>query len=257
MPRPRLWSTPSRRGWSRPSPPTWASRSKTRTAIRSRRADGDLAQRDLKPLHDFRAGQRVVIREVQDDNPDRLRRWQSLGLIPGPRVLLSYQPLDDLFDLQVGSRASTSAAKAWPACAANWRRAILRSLTRMIYRRDRGERGEKNGRDVAESSVKQECYARIGQSFNATHCSMGFSALSAISAVANFPAVVRGRLRRRSACQAGSPQIGGELTAVTPFGNRSYSANTRADGSSTLPCAGSAASMQPRRPPSPSSKTGG
>src|SRR6059036_2258451 len=36
-------------------------------------AHGDLEQRDLKPLHQFRPGQRVVIREVQDDNPDRLR----------------------------------------------------------------------------------------------------------------------------------------------------------------------------------------
>src|SRR5438876_1018254 len=34
-------------------------------------AHGHLAQRDLKPLHQFRTGQHVVIREVQDDNPDR------------------------------------------------------------------------------------------------------------------------------------------------------------------------------------------
>src|SRR5437660_158336 len=39
-------------------------------------ARGDLQQRDLKPLHKFRAGQRVVIREAQDDSPDRLRHWQ-------------------------------------------------------------------------------------------------------------------------------------------------------------------------------------
>ena len=64
--------------------------------------DGTLVQRELQPLNDFRAGQRVVIREVQDDNPERLRRWQTLGLTPGATVeILSYQPLDDVFEVQV------------------------------------------------------------------------------------------------------------------------------------------------------------
>ena len=66
-------------------------------------AEGTLKQRNLQPLHEFRDGQSVVIREVQDDNPDRLRRWQTQGLTPGAVVhFLSYQPLDDLFNLKVG-----------------------------------------------------------------------------------------------------------------------------------------------------------
>jgi DtxR family Mn-dependent transcriptional regulator len=66
-------------------------------------AEGTLKTRNLQPLDQFRAGQAVVIREAQDDNPARLRRWQTLGLIPGAVVhFLSYQPLDDLFNLQVG-----------------------------------------------------------------------------------------------------------------------------------------------------------
>ena len=66
---------------------------------------GALQKRDLKPLHHFRAGERVLIREVQDDNPDRLRHWQNMGLIPGAVVrFASYQPLDDIFDLQIGDR---------------------------------------------------------------------------------------------------------------------------------------------------------
>lgn len=66
---------------------------------------GDLAKRDLKPLHHFRAGERVLIREVQDDNPDRLRHWQTLGLVPGVIVhFLGHQELDDMFDLQVGDK---------------------------------------------------------------------------------------------------------------------------------------------------------
>jgi DtxR family Mn-dependent transcriptional regulator len=65
--------------------------------------EGALEKRDLKPLSQFRPGQRVVIREAQDDDPARLRRWQSLGLVPGATVsILSYQPLDDLFEVQVG-----------------------------------------------------------------------------------------------------------------------------------------------------------
>jgi DtxR family Mn-dependent transcriptional regulator len=65
--------------------------------------EGGLLRRTLQRLCDFRAGQAVVIREAQDDNPERLRRWQALGLTPGATVrILSYQPLDDLFEVQVG-----------------------------------------------------------------------------------------------------------------------------------------------------------
>jgi DtxR family Mn-dependent transcriptional regulator len=68
-------------------------------------AQGDIQKRNLKPLDQFRAGQRVIIREVQDDNPARLRRWRTLGLTPGATVhFVSHQPLDDLFNLQVGDQ---------------------------------------------------------------------------------------------------------------------------------------------------------
>jgi DtxR family Mn-dependent transcriptional regulator len=62
-----------------------------------------MKKRNLKSLDQFRAGQSVVIREVQDDNPDRLRRWYALGLTPGAVVhFVSHQPLDDLYELRVG-----------------------------------------------------------------------------------------------------------------------------------------------------------
>jgi DtxR family transcriptional regulator, Mn-dependent transcriptional regulator len=65
--------------------------------------EGGLPQRKLMPLHECVAGQKVIIREVQDDNPERLRRWQALGLTPGALIrVVSYQPLDDIFQLQVG-----------------------------------------------------------------------------------------------------------------------------------------------------------
>lgn len=68
-------------------------------------AQGDLRERHLLPLNQFTAGQCVVIREAQDDNPERLRRWQTLGLVPGAIVrIVSYQPLDDHFHLQLGDQ---------------------------------------------------------------------------------------------------------------------------------------------------------
>jgi DtxR family Mn-dependent transcriptional regulator len=67
--------------------------------------DGSLVRRDLQPLHKFRAGQRVIIREVSDDNPERLRRWQGQGLVPGATVLIHhYEELDDLFTLLINDR---------------------------------------------------------------------------------------------------------------------------------------------------------
>jgi DtxR family transcriptional regulator, Mn-dependent transcriptional regulator len=66
---------------------------------------GELVQRDLRKLSDFRAGDRVVIREAADDNPARLRRWSSLGLTPGSTVrIISYQDLDDLFEVGIGDQ---------------------------------------------------------------------------------------------------------------------------------------------------------
>jgi DtxR family Mn-dependent transcriptional regulator len=67
--------------------------------------EGGLERRDLRPLSSFGAGAHVLIREARDDSPERLRRWQELGLKPGATVLfLHHQPLDDLFEIQVGGR---------------------------------------------------------------------------------------------------------------------------------------------------------
>jgi DtxR family Mn-dependent transcriptional regulator len=74
--------------------------------------EGDLARRDLQPLHSFQAGQRVAIREVQDDHPERLRRWSDLGLLPGATVtLVRRHPLDGTFEVKVGDQVVTLAAE--------------------------------------------------------------------------------------------------------------------------------------------------
>ena len=68
-------------------------------------SDGELRLRELKRLSEFRAGEVAVIREAQDDDPERLRHWQDLGLMPGATVrILTYQPLDDLFEVEVAGR---------------------------------------------------------------------------------------------------------------------------------------------------------
>ena len=67
--------------------------------------EGTLVRRNLKPLNTFQVGQHVLIREVRDDDPERLRRWQTLGLMPGVTVFfVRHQPLDDLFELRVGEQ---------------------------------------------------------------------------------------------------------------------------------------------------------
>lgn len=74
--------------------------------------EGALARRDLRPLHTFQPGQQILIREVQDDQPNRLRRWSQLGLVPGATVtVLAHQPLDGTFDVQVGNKILTLAAE--------------------------------------------------------------------------------------------------------------------------------------------------
>ncbi|MCI0699622.1 MAG: metal-dependent transcriptional regulator [Planctomycetia bacterium] len=66
---------------------------------------GELKSRNLQQLSKFKAGQIVVVREAQDDDPERLRHWRDLGLTPGARVhILTYQPLDDLFEVEVDGK---------------------------------------------------------------------------------------------------------------------------------------------------------
>jgi DtxR family Mn-dependent transcriptional regulator len=66
---------------------------------------GEMVRRALQPLSEFRAGQRVVIREARDDSPERLRRWRTLGLTPGAVVQFrAHQPLDDLYEVEVGGQ---------------------------------------------------------------------------------------------------------------------------------------------------------
>jgi DtxR family Mn-dependent transcriptional regulator len=68
-------------------------------------SSGKLINRSLLRLCDLKPGQTAILREVQDDNPARLKRWSELGLIPGVKIHLQHhEPLDDLFELKIGER---------------------------------------------------------------------------------------------------------------------------------------------------------
>ena len=76
-------------------------------------AAGELRQRSLLPLAALHPGDRAVVREVPDDRPDRLRRWQELGLVPGAAVrMATRQPLDGLVEVEVGGRTHRLGADA-------------------------------------------------------------------------------------------------------------------------------------------------
>lgn len=67
--------------------------------------DGNIPRRDLCDLAELRPGQSAIVREVQDDDPRRLKNWRKHGLVPGARVVVHrYQPLDDLFEIEVSGK---------------------------------------------------------------------------------------------------------------------------------------------------------
>ncbi len=67
--------------------------------------EGEIPRRDLCDLIDLRPGQSAIIREVPDHDPRRLKQWRQHGLVPGAGVVVrGYQPLDDLFEIEVSGR---------------------------------------------------------------------------------------------------------------------------------------------------------
>ncbi len=67
--------------------------------------EGKLIRRILRPLNSFVKGNTVIIREVQDGDPVRLKRWSELGLLPGVKVTIKdRQDLDGVFTLSLGNK---------------------------------------------------------------------------------------------------------------------------------------------------------
>lgn len=67
--------------------------------------EGRMHFRNLRPLSSFAKGETVTIREVQDGDPGRLRRWSDLGLLPGVKVrIVDRRDLDGVFQLRIGRK---------------------------------------------------------------------------------------------------------------------------------------------------------
>lgn len=68
-------------------------------------ADGTVIARELCLLDSLRPGDRAVIREIGSEDPERIRRWTELGLVPGARVqLLGREDLDGIWTVEVEGR---------------------------------------------------------------------------------------------------------------------------------------------------------
>jgi DtxR family Mn-dependent transcriptional regulator len=68
-------------------------------------ADGSVIVRQLCLFESLRPGDRAVIREVGSEDPERIRRWTALGLVPGTRVrILGSEELDGIWKVEVEGR---------------------------------------------------------------------------------------------------------------------------------------------------------
>lgn len=69
-------------------------------------AEGEMADREGVALSELDSGARVVVREVEDDDSERLRYLASMGLYPGTELTVeSEEPLDGPITVQVGGES--------------------------------------------------------------------------------------------------------------------------------------------------------
>jgi len=68
-------------------------------------ADGSMLVRDLSPFETLGAGEMATIREVGSDDPERIRLWKTLGLVPGATVTVTERhDLEGIWRLDVEGR---------------------------------------------------------------------------------------------------------------------------------------------------------
>jgi DtxR family Mn-dependent transcriptional regulator len=72
--------------------------------------DGVVIVRHLVPLESLAEGDRAVIRELGSDEPERIRRWKELGLVPGADLrIVSRRPMEGIWMLEVNGREIATA----------------------------------------------------------------------------------------------------------------------------------------------------
>jgi DtxR family Mn-dependent transcriptional regulator len=73
---------------------------------------GRLPHRALVPLATLGAGERAVVRELEDREPQRMARWKREGLVPGSSVRLLRADADGVFAFEVGRRRCVAQREA-------------------------------------------------------------------------------------------------------------------------------------------------
>jgi DtxR family transcriptional regulator, Mn-dependent transcriptional regulator len=73
---------------------------------------GRLPRRALVPLVALGAGERAVVRELEDREPRRMARWKREGLVPGSSVRLLHADADGVFAFEVGGRRCVAGREA-------------------------------------------------------------------------------------------------------------------------------------------------
>jgi len=64
---------------------------------------GDVEETDHSTLAEVRSGDIVLIRAVRDDDPERLRYLEAMGLVPGvPLYIQARAPFDGPITLRIG-----------------------------------------------------------------------------------------------------------------------------------------------------------
>ncbi|MEM8883864.1 MAG: metal-dependent transcriptional regulator [Planctomycetota bacterium] len=72
-------------------------------------SDGSLRTRALTPLEAMPVDAIGTVRELRGEEPERLRRWKTLGLVPGARcAMLARQELEDVMRLRVSGEEFVS-----------------------------------------------------------------------------------------------------------------------------------------------------
>ena len=68
-------------------------------------ADGSMLVRDLVPFEGLGKGEMATVREIGSDDPERIRLWKSLGLVPGTLVTVKERlELEGIWRLDVEGR---------------------------------------------------------------------------------------------------------------------------------------------------------
>ena len=80
---------------------------------------------------------------MQDDAPERLRRWRELGLVPGAVVhIRTYRALDSLFELEIGDRVVAVGCEAWRGYSPKWFRAADSGVRYLCAKHPSGRSGK-------------------------------------------------------------------------------------------------------------------